>query len=178
MAGLGSALVARGVPTAISVGDTPGCALTDSFGGVDEIRPGNFVFYDLMQWHIGACREEQIAVAVACPVVAKHASRRQLIIYGGAVHLSRDFLLDEGEQPLYGRIALLGDDGWTEMLPDSFVRSLSQEHGVVQAGEELFNRVEVGDLIVVLPVHSCLTADLLRRYLTLEGQVIEMGRPA
>ena len=33
----------------ISIGDTPGCSLAANFSGTDEIRPGNFVFYDLMQ---------------------------------------------------------------------------------------------------------------------------------
>jgi len=33
---------------------------------VDEIRPGNFVFYDLMQYRIGSCSVGQIAVAMAC----------------------------------------------------------------------------------------------------------------
>ncbi|MDX1667683.1 MAG: alanine racemase, partial [Saprospiraceae bacterium] len=56
----------------ISVGDTPTCSTMESFPGVEEIRPGNFVFYDLSQWQIGSCRPEEIAVAMACPVVAKH----------------------------------------------------------------------------------------------------------
>ena len=51
----------------ISYGDTPSCSLAENFDGIDEIRPGNFVFYDVMQWQIGSCQLENIAVAVACP---------------------------------------------------------------------------------------------------------------
>ena len=40
----------------LSVGDTPACSMLDELGDVDEIRPGNFVFYDLMQMQIGAVR--------------------------------------------------------------------------------------------------------------------------
>ena len=31
----------------ISVGDTPTCSTMEDFSWADEIRPGNFVFYDL-----------------------------------------------------------------------------------------------------------------------------------
>jgi D-serine deaminase-like pyridoxal phosphate-dependent protein len=175
MNGVRDALQARGLDVAISVGDTPGCSSVDTLAGVDEIRPGNFVFFDLTQLQIGACQEDDIAVAVACPVVAKHAGRRQIVIYGGAVHLSKEFLLDPAGSPYFGRIALLDGHDWTPVFPASYVRGLSQEHGVVQAGDELFEQVDIGDLLLVIPVHSCLTANLLRRYVTLEGNVIEMA---
>ena len=38
----------------ISIGDTPSCSLVEDFTGVDEIRPGNFIFYDLMQFSLGS----------------------------------------------------------------------------------------------------------------------------
>lgn len=166
----------HGIESLISIGDTPGCSLVDSFAGVDEIRPGNFVFYDLMQWEIGACSEAEIAVAVACPVVAKHPDRRQLILYGGAVHFSAQFLYDEHKRPLFGRLAHLTDDGWTSVIPGATLVSLSQEHGISQVEQPLFDSVEVGDLLAVLPVHSCLTVDLLPYYLTLDGERLEKGQ--
>ncbi|MBR9977036.1 MAG: alanine racemase, partial [Bacteroidetes bacterium] len=43
-----------------SVGDTPGCSLGRDFAGIDEIRPGNFVFHDVMQYRLGVCRTEDI----------------------------------------------------------------------------------------------------------------------
>ena len=38
----------------LSVGDTPFCSVAEAFNDVDEIRPGNFVFYDVMQEQIGS----------------------------------------------------------------------------------------------------------------------------
>lgn len=32
----------------ISVGDTPGISAAKNLDGIDEIRPGNYVFYDVM----------------------------------------------------------------------------------------------------------------------------------
>ena len=155
----------------ISVGDTPGCSLVDDLGGVDEIRPGNFVFYDAMQWRLGSCTEEDIAVAVACPVVSRHPHRSELVVYGGAVHLSLSCLQDHGA-PVYGFLALKKDDGWGPIVKGAFVASLSQEHGVIRAEPGFVERISVGDVVYILPIHSCLAVNLLRGYRSLEGKKI------
>jgi D-serine deaminase-like pyridoxal phosphate-dependent protein len=177
-----SLLAEHGFPVMVSVGDTPGCSLAEQFEGVDEIRPGNFVFYDLTQWRLGACDFEDVAVAVACPVVALHPEWGRIIVYGGGVHFSRDALaapeslLELGSKLVFGLVVTLNEGGWIRPAEESWVVSLSQEHGVVQAGPGLLDSVRVGDVLGVLPVHSCLTADLLRQYLTMEGEVIECIR--
>lgn len=158
----------------LSVGDTPGCSLAQSFSSVDEVRPGNFVFYDLAQLSFGACAEEEISIAMACPVVAKHRARSQIVIHGGAVHLSLDRITGNDQQPIFGGVALPRRGGWSPMFKDSYVRSLSQEHGVVQAEAALFDQVDVGDLLLVIPVHSCLAADLMGHYITLSGARLDM----
>ncbi|RMD91348.1 MAG: hypothetical protein D6814_18350, partial [Calditrichaeota bacterium] len=168
-------LAAAGMPALrVSVGDTPGCSVVEKFGEVDEIRPGNFVFYDAMQMQLGACREEDIALAVACPVVAIHPERQQLVIYGGAVHLSKDYLeMPTGEN--FGLVAPLQDSGWGRAVPETFVTSLSQEHGVIQTNAAFLQRIRAGDLLAVIPIHSCLTANLLKQYMTLDGEIFPMG---
>ena len=166
----------HGLETLISLGDTPSCSVVSNFGPIDEIRPGNFVFYDIMQYQIGACTEEEISVVVACPVVAKHANDQRIILYGGAVHLSKEAIPDENGRPIYGRIAHLNEDGWTKMINNTAVVAISQEHGIVQTADtDFFNSVAVGDLLAVLPIHSCLTANLLKKYHTLDGEIIEMA---
>ncbi len=165
----------QGIHTKISIGDTPACSLADDFAGIDEIRPGNFIFYDIMQAQIGACTAEKIAVAVACPIVAKYPERNCIAIYGGAVHLSKEALMRDDGVVSYGRIALPTPDGWYHLPDENFIYSLSQEHGLIKASNSLLKQVEVGDLLLVLPVHSCLTANLLKSYVTLEGKRIKMA---
>jgi D-serine deaminase-like pyridoxal phosphate-dependent protein len=155
----------------ISVGDTPGCSLCNDLSGIDELRPGNFIFYDAQQLAIGSCTAEDIAVAVACPVVALHPERREVTIYGGAIHLSKDILEVDGTTS-YGLVAFAKGEGWGAPVPGAFVRSLSQEHGILQFADDQGQQLKVGDLVCVLPAHSCLTVQLLRKYLTLSGRVI------
>ena len=161
-----------------SVGDTPGCSLIENFGEVDEIRPGNFIFYDLSQVWFGSCREEDVALASACPVISKHAARNQIVIYGGAIHLSKESLpansLTNHQVPIYGGICLMEGGCWSGLFQNSAIINLSQEHGVIDAEEQLFKSVNVGDLVAILPVHSCLTANLMGQYQTLGGKQIDM----
>lgn len=158
----------------ISIGDTPSCSLADDFEGIDEIRPGNFVLFDLMQENTGSCAPEDIAVALACPVVAKYPSRSEIIIYGGAIHLSKDLLKTQSGKLIYGRLAILNDNGW-EILPDgNEIISLSQEHGVARLTANILKTITPGDLVAVLPVHSCLAATQGSFYLTLSGEVLEI----
>jgi len=158
----------------VSLGDTPACSISEEFYGIDEIRPGNFVFYDIMQYVLGSCDEDQIAVAMACPIIARNIDRNELVIHGGGVHFSKEHLEadDEGTK-LYGSIVRITENGWSEILGGGFLASLSQEHGIVRCNDELFDEFAIGDLIGILPVHSCMTANLMGRLMTTEGEWIE-----
>jgi D-serine deaminase-like pyridoxal phosphate-dependent protein len=160
-------------PLQISIGDTPGCTLGEDFDGVDEARPGNFVFHDLMQLELGVCTAEQIAVAVACPVIGRYPARDQLLIHGGAIHFSKDRLAGPDGTDLFGYLARPHEGSFGP--PERSVRltSVSQEHGVLTADGPLPDDLQVGDVALVLPVHSCLTAHQFPGYLTLDGEFVE-----
>ncbi|HLP61511.1 MAG TPA: alanine racemase [Candidatus Deferrimicrobium sp.] len=167
MAGIREYLKTRGIAAVeISIGDTPTCSVVDTYYGVDEVRCGNFVFYDVMQMAIGSCQEEDIAAAVACPVIARYPQRNEIVIYGGAVHLSKEFITNDNEQKIFGLVALPneGCNGWGPSLADTYVSALSQEHGIIRTTEAFIRQVRVGDIVMVLPVHSCLAADLMRQH--------------
>ncbi|WP_424962705.1 alanine racemase [Ekhidna sp.] len=160
----------------LSYGDTPSCSLVEDLSAFDELRPGNFVFYDWMQHHIGSCSAEDIAVCLACPVVAVHKDRNEVVVYGGGVHLSKDMITEKDimgkDRTCYGKMVQLENGGWnTEIL--GHVDRLSQEHGIIKLAENARAHVKVGDVIGILPVHSCLTADLQGFYLSTDGEKIE-----
>ena len=156
----------------VSIGDTPSCTLCTNFNGVDEIRPGNFIFYDLMQQSLGVCDFDDIAVRMVCPVVAKHPSRNEIVIYGGAVHLSKESLPNAAGKRFYGRIIITVNGEKTLLGERNYVTRLSQEHGILRVSQKNFSLIKPGDLIEIIPVHSCLTANLTKNYLTAEGEVI------
>jgi D-serine deaminase-like pyridoxal phosphate-dependent protein len=156
----------------LSYGDTPSCSVTEDFTGIDEIRPGNFIFYDLTQNIIGSNELDEIAVAMACPVVAKHPDRNEIVIYGGGVHLSKDRVEDPETGVIFGRIAEKKGSGWGACIPNMHLKSLSQEHGIVSVPKETMRDYAIGDLLWVLPVHSCMAADLMKEFHTPDGAIL------
>jgi D-serine deaminase-like pyridoxal phosphate-dependent protein len=156
----------------ISVGDTPTCGLATRFDGVDEIRPGNFVFYDLQQLALGSCAATDLALTVACPVVGVYQRRQEIVVQGGSVHLSRDCVRGPGGAPSYGRLAVLTGASWELLSPGCFVRSLSQEHGVVHVSRRVAGSIRPGDLVLVVPAHACLPANLIGDYVTTDGAAL------
>lgn len=155
-----------------SIGDTPSCSTMTNFEGITEIRPGNFVLYDAMQIAIGSCNANQVAAVVACPVVAKHPERNEIVVYGGAIHFSKE-AVKLSTMEIYGLPVKISSDGWNLPLNGSYVRALSQEHGIIKMSDEEFRKIKIGDIIGVIPAHSCLTVNLMRNYYTLEGEKIK-----
>jgi len=88
-----------------------------------------------MQEEIGACTLDDIAVAMACPVVAVHPDRMQWIIYGGAIHFSKDFLTLDGGRKCFGRMVDIDGETWDaeSTWRNPYLISLSQEHASYNA---------------------------------------------
>lgn len=152
----------------VSIGDTPGCRLMDDFAGVDEIRPGNFVFFDLEQWHLGVCEDEEIAVALACPVVSKNTARHELVLYGGAIQFAKETLNMAG-CPVYGLMTEFEDGVFGNIRTDCKLTKTTQEHGILQVPEKVFNQYQIGDVVLVAPVHSCLMVQAMGEYVNIHN---------
>lgn len=166
-------LLAGGISNClISVGDTPTCSLMKDFTGVDEIRPGNFVFYDVMQAELGACGYDEISVAIACPVVSKYPERGEILLYGGVIHFSKEYILNDQNQKVFGYLAESSLRGWEGVNKACYLSGLSQEHGLLKVPAEVLDEVNIGDVLLIYPVHSCLSANLLRSYITPDGEVL------
>jgi D-serine deaminase-like pyridoxal phosphate-dependent protein len=170
--GLRAGLAAAGLPGGeLSAGDTPGFAAVRDWSGLDEARPGNFVFYDLMQLATGACGPEDLACAVAAPVIGVYPERAEIVVHAGAVHLSKDALTDTDGHAVYGRLLTMTAAGFGPLADGGVVTSLSQEHGVISLPQQRdAEDFSPGDLVLVAPVHSCLTCEQYSGYLTPAGE--------
>ncbi len=160
----------------ISIGDTPSCSVVDDFTGADEIRPGNFVFYDVMQTSTGVCSEDDIAVVVACPVIGTYAQRKEIVLYGGAIHFGKERILDSNGNEVFGYLSSGKSKIFGKVNYYAPIISLSQEYGIVRANDQLLFNTKIGDIAYVYPIHSCLTCGLYPEYLTLEGESIKRMR--
>ena len=155
----------------VSVGSTPTMSLVDHLKGVDEIRPGNYIFFDGYQATLGSCSFDDTALTVLAAVIHKDMSRKKLVIDAGAIALSKD-RGPVGLDPSCGYGQVLDIDGNETGMR---VTGLSQEHGEIEAGEAgAFERLKVGDRVRVLANHSCLTAAQHSHYNVIEnGEIVD-----
>ncbi len=158
------------VPT-VSIGSTPTISTVDHLDGVDEIRPGNYIFYDAFQATLGSCGFEDTALTVLTAVVHRDTTRRRIVVDAGAIAISKDRGA-VGIDPACGYGHVLDIEGRETGMR---VTSLSQEHGEVEATDsDMFNRFKVGDRIRILANHSCLTAAQHSHYNVIEnGEIVD-----
>ena len=95
------------------------------------------------------------------------------MIYGGGVHFSKDRIEDESCVTVFGQIVESSGKAWGKEIEGMYVKSLSQEHGVISVPRDKISNYTIGDELVVIPVHSCMTADVTDRYLTTDAKFIE-----
>ena len=171
MVGLAERLRSDGIEVpCISVGSTPTMTHVDHLNAIDEIRPGNYIFFDGYQATLGSCSFADTALTVLAAVIHRDQKRRKLVIDAGAIALSKDRGPTHLDQACgYGHVLDL-DGGETGMR----VTGMSQEHGEIRADDEAaFSRFKVGDRLRVLANHSCLTAAQHSHYNIIEnGEIV------
>jgi len=155
---------------AVSIGSTPTLRGCSQLSGVDEIRPGNYIFFDRSQVAIGSCTSDEIAATVLGTVISRFPARRTAIVDVGGLALSKD----SGESCLdYGKI--LDIEG--RELEGLRLVSLSQEHGKILA-EPGYDLPKIHEKLRIHPNHSCLSAANFPEYHAHRGQdVIDIWRP-
>jgi D-serine deaminase-like pyridoxal phosphate-dependent protein len=155
----------------VSIGSTPTIHHIDHLAGVNEIRPGNYIFFDAFQATLGSCGFEDCALTVLAAVVHRDRERRKIIVDAGAIALSKDRgAIELDETCGYGRVLdLTGND------LNLRVESVSQEHGTIHIRDEAtFDRLKIGSRVRILANHSCLTAAQHAHYHALEnGEIVD-----
>ncbi len=157
-----------------SVGSTPTTSVLNELPDADEIRPGNYVFYDAFQAAIGACQLSQCAMSVLTTVIGCYPESSHLLIDAGALALSKDRGADQLDPfPGFGTVCDLD----LRPLPVKLT-TLSQEHGRIEGTPETIAQLDLGARLRIIPNHSCLTAAMYDSYHVLEnGKISAQWRP-
>ncbi|WP_017185801.1 alanine racemase [Alkalibacillus haloalkaliphilus] len=135
-----------------SVGATPTFMEAGKVSGVTEVRPGNAIFYDMVQVGLGVAQPEDCALTVLATVVAKHSDR--IVIDAGSKSLSF-------EKGAHGNESVVGF-GQVIGYPNLVIERLSEEHGVIPIDEQC--ELEVNDTVEIIPNHACVVANLFDEY--------------
>ena len=151
-------------PRVVSGGSTPTLWRTHEVPGVNEIRPGTYVFNDRQTVATGACSWDDCALTILATVVST-AVPGQAVIDAGSKALGREPMAD-------------AIDGFGQLLgrPEVVVARLSEEHGVLDLGDSGW-RPTVGDVVRVVPNHVCITVHLQDEMYGLRGGRLERSWP-
>jgi len=125
-------------PVVVSAGSTPTVEFSDR-APITEIRPGEYVFYDLDNLRLGACAEDQVALFVAATVVSD-TMPEHVIVDVGTKALGREGSPQKG----YGRALGVGDGR---------LLKLNEYHGFLAVDSA--DRPAVGTVLPIVPNHVC-----------------------
>lgn len=129
----------------VGVGSTPTCSCPPAhLDGIDEMHPGNFVYYDMMQTTIGACAPTDVAVRVLTRVLGHYPKTNMLLVDMGWTGVSA-----QGKEHGYG--AFLDE-------PTLKLKVLKQEAGEVESADGSpidFSKYPIGSILAFAPWHSC-----------------------
>ena len=149
-------------PKIVSSGGTPDLWRAAEAAVVSEHRPGTYIYLDRYQVAKDVGTLEDCALTVLATVVSRPTPERA-VIDAGSKALSSD---------------TLGLDGFGLLLeyPDAVIRSLSEEHGVVDL-TACAKRPEIGEHVRIVPNHACVVSNLFDTVTLISGaDVIEVTR--
>ena len=159
------ALRDAGLPPAIvSGGSTPAAWRMHEVPGVNEVRPGTYVYNDRTTAQIGACDWEDCALTVLATVVSVSV-KGQAVVDAGTKALGREPLRAEG-------------DGYGALLdhPEVIVSRMSEEHGILDLSRSAW-RPRLGDQVRIVPNHVCIVVHLFDEIIGVRGHAVETRWP-
>lgn len=135
-------------PPVVSGGSTPLAWRAHEIFGLNEVRPGTYVFNDRTTAELGACAWDDCALTVLATVVSTAVSG-QAVIDAGSKAL--------GREPVRGS----GGDGFGVLLdrPEVIVERMSEEHGILDISKSSW-QPRVGEQVRVIPNHVCVVVHL------------------
>jgi D-serine deaminase-like pyridoxal phosphate-dependent protein len=149
----------------VSVGSTPTTLAAQSLAGVDEIRPGVYMFFDLDQFCLGVCDLEDIAMTVLATVIGHNPRSKRLLLDAGSLALSKDQSAGNRCEG-FGYGLVFSIDG-ERRIEGAIVDDVHQEHGFVAGPgnfDDLTAAFPIGSRVRILPNHACMTAAPYDRY--------------
>lgn len=143
-----------------SIGSTPTFKRAGQIDGITEIRPGNAVFYDMVQVGLKVATLDQCALSVVT-TVASVKNNRAIIDAG-----SKTLALDKGA---HGNESVKGH-GYIVEYPQLVIERLSEEHGVI-TGVGVEN-LQINERLTIIPNHACTVANLFDHYTIVQNGTI------
>ncbi len=147
-------------PRIVSGGSTPTLFCSHRLPGVNEVRPGTYIFNDRNTVLSGACGWGDCAASILVTVVST-AKPGQMIVDGGSKTFSSD-RPSSGSEVSFGRVVEASDAVFARM---------NEEHGFIELRDG--PRFAVGDRVRIIPNHVCVAMNLHECVYGIRGDAVE-----
>jgi D-serine deaminase-like pyridoxal phosphate-dependent protein len=148
-------------PRIVSGGSTPTLFHSHQLPGLNEVRPGTYIFNDRNTMLAGACTLDECAASILVTVVST-AKAGQMIIDGGSKTFSSD-RPTAGSEVSFGHVV---------EAPQAVFTKMNEEHGFVDL-HKAERRFGVGDRVSIIPNHICVAMNLHECVYGIRGGVVE-----
>ena len=145
----------------ISGGSTPSRYESHLFHGVNETRPGTYIFNDRNTVGVSAASIDQCALSVVVTVVSTSVSGHAAIDGGSKTFSSDRYQAEDGRG-----FGLVKND------PAIEIERFSEEHGHLNLARSE-RRYRVGDRLAIIPNHVCSTVNMHDQIYGVRGDRVE-----
>jgi D-serine deaminase-like pyridoxal phosphate-dependent protein len=146
----------------VSGGSTPSLYHSHELPGLNEIRPGTYVYNDWNTVLSGACTPDQCAATLLVTVVST-ARPGRIIVDGGSKTFSSDRLTGSGAESTFGYVV---------EAPAAVFHKMNEEHGYVDV-RQCGRRFEIGERLQIVPNHICVAVNLHERVYGIRNGEVE-----
>ena len=151
-----------GLPIAVmSGGSTPSRYESDQFHGVNETRPGTYIFNDRNTVGVSAATLDECALSVLVTVVSTSVSDHAVIDGGSKTFSSDRYQVEDGSG--FGHI---------KQDPAAEIERLTEEHGHINVSQS-DRKYTIGERLNVIPNHVCSTVNLHDEIYGVRGEQVE-----
>jgi D-serine deaminase-like pyridoxal phosphate-dependent protein len=143
----------------VSTGGTPAYPRAHEVSGITEHRAGTYVFNDRATVNAGVASWDDCAMRVRVTVVSRPTATRAII--------------DAGSKTLSSDLLGLTGHGHLVEYPEAVIAKLNEEHGYVDL-MDCPRRPEVGEIVSVIPNHTCVVTNLHDRLIGVRRGKVEV----
>lgn len=144
----------------VSGGSTPLLYRSHQIPGLNEIRPGTYVFNDMNTVGSGGCALEDCAAAMLVTVVSHRKGERMIVDAG-----SKTFSSDRNNfgEATFGRVV---------EAPEAVFHRMNEEHGFIDI-RTVETPFEIGQKVRIIPNHICVAVNLHEFVYGVRGDTLE-----
>ncbi len=141
----------------VSVGSTPTSSYCAAVKGITEIRPGTYIFNDLIMVDLFAAAIKNCALSVLATVTSRPAKNRAILDAG-----KKTLTADTGHGSCSSRYGLIP-------AKNTLVSRLSEEHGIIESDTDF----EIGEKVKIIPNHACVVVNMFDEMYGLRNGEVE-----